>query len=332
MCTELPAQLEQGLPRVGSAGGSGRCPSGGGGGGGDTSGCTWCCQQAWVALHAPSTTLPAGRTRASKLPGSRAAPPAPQTAAAHLCACLTARCQCRGDVRLRSRRVGLPVQARPCWDRPSRHPNACMSQTNPPVRARMLSHAAQVRALRACGLRKGPRPRAAAALPRCQQRHPDIQQLLLTEQQIAARVKEVGRCAGAGSGPQPCPPGAARRCTGQRPAAQRVGSAGWADGCGMHVAQPLATAAAHARPPCSPHRQIAVDYAGRRPLIVGTLKGAVVFLSDLVRAIEPLPPGLQVGPHARVGVGVGGREAWGLECHPCAAPTTHAGSVAGSAR
>lgn len=51
-------------------------------------------------------------------------------------------------------------------------------------------------------------------------------------------------------------------------------------------------------PSCSrPRRQIAADYADRRPLVIGTLKGAVVFLSDLVRAIDPLPPGLEVrGP------------------------------------
>jgi len=65
----------------------------------------------------------------------------------------------------------------------------------------------------------------------------------------------------------------------------------------------LPVAPHHACPPrrrCSPCpaapacRQIAADYADRRPLIIGTLKGAVVFLSDLVRAIEPLPPGLEV--------------------------------------
>ena len=55
-----------------------------------------------------------------------------------------------------------------------------------------------------------------------------------------------------------------------------------------------AAAAAHPALPLLPCRQIAADYADRRPLIIGTLKGAVVFLSDLVRAIEPLPPGLEV--------------------------------------
>ena len=33
-------------------------------------------------------------------------------------------------------------------------------------------------------------------------------------------------------------------------------------------------------------RQIAIDYAGRDPLLVGILKGAFVFMADLVRAIE----------------------------------------------
>jgi hypoxanthine phosphoribosyltransferase len=33
-------------------------------------------------------------------------------------------------------------------------------------------------------------------------------------------------------------------------------------------------------------RQIQTDYAGRTPMLVGVLKGAVVFLSDLMRAID----------------------------------------------
>jgi hypoxanthine phosphoribosyltransferase len=33
-------------------------------------------------------------------------------------------------------------------------------------------------------------------------------------------------------------------------------------------------------------RQVREDYAGRTPVLVGVLKGAVVFLSDLMRAIE----------------------------------------------
>ena len=33
-------------------------------------------------------------------------------------------------------------------------------------------------------------------------------------------------------------------------------------------------------------RQIRADYAGRTPVLVGVLKGAVVFLADLMRAIE----------------------------------------------
>lgn len=41
-------------------------------------------------------------------------------------------------------------------------------------------------------------------------------------------------------------------------------------------------------------REIAAQYAGKRPLVVGTLKGAVVFMADLVRAMEPTPEGLQL--------------------------------------
>ncbi len=33
-------------------------------------------------------------------------------------------------------------------------------------------------------------------------------------------------------------------------------------------------------------RQLTVDYAGRRPLLVGVLKGAFMFMSDLARAID----------------------------------------------
>lgn len=47
-------------------------------------------------------------------------------------------------------------------------------------------------------------------------------------------------------------------------------------------------------PLLSPSRQLARDYADKRPLVIGTLKGAIVFLSDLVRAMEPPPPGLQL--------------------------------------
>ncbi|PSC70333.1 hypoxanthine phosphoribosyltransferase [Micractinium conductrix] len=41
-------------------------------------------------------------------------------------------------------------------------------------------------------------------------------------------------------------------------------------------------------------RELAGDYADKRPLVVGTLKGAVVFMADLVRAIEPVPAGLSL--------------------------------------
>lgn len=48
------------------------------------------------------------------------------------------------------------------------------------------------------------------------------------------------------------------------------------------------------RPSSARCRQIAADYADRRPLVVGTLKGGVIFLADLVRAMDPPPPGLQL--------------------------------------
>lgn len=41
-------------------------------------------------------------------------------------------------------------------------------------------------------------------------------------------------------------------------------------------------------------KAIAADYAEKRPLVVGTLKGAVVFFADLVRAIHPVPDGLSL--------------------------------------
>lgn len=41
-------------------------------------------------------------------------------------------------------------------------------------------------------------------------------------------------------------------------------------------------------------REIAADYADKQPLVIGTLKGAVVFMSDLVRAMEPTPAGLEL--------------------------------------
>lgn len=160
----------------------------------------------------------------------------------------------------------------------------------------MLAHATQVRAC-AFGVRRPPcRRRAAAAPPRCAQQvatpHPDIAEVLLQPPQIAARVQEVGRCASSllrARGAQSCalrPPGACMHCTarcGWRPVRRWLPP--------MHA---LAAAAAHPPVPLPPRRQIAADYADRRPLIIGTLKGAVLFLSDLVRAIEPLPPGLQV--------------------------------------
>ncbi|GIL61110.1 hypothetical protein Vafri_15490 [Volvox africanus] len=39
-------------------------------------------------------------------------------------------------------------------------------------------------------------------------------------------------------------------------------------------------------------RQIAQDYQGKAPLVLGVLKGSFMFFGDLVRAIEPCPRGL----------------------------------------
>lgn len=43
---------------------------------------------------------------------------------------------------------------------------------------------------------------------------------------------------------------------------------------------------------CSPCRQLASDYERKAPLVVTTLKGATMFMADLVRAMDPCPPGL----------------------------------------
>jgi len=41
-------------------------------------------------------------------------------------------------------------------------------------------------------------------------------------------------------------------------------------------------------------RQIAADYADKRPLVLGVLTGAFTFTADLVRGMEPCPAGTQV--------------------------------------
>ncbi|KXZ48953.1 hypothetical protein GPECTOR_24g243 [Gonium pectorale] len=41
-------------------------------------------------------------------------------------------------------------------------------------------------------------------------------------------------------------------------------------------------------------RQLAQDYQGKAPLVLGVLKGCFMFFSDLVRSIEPCPRGLTV--------------------------------------
>lgn len=40
--------------------------------------------------------------------------------------------------------------------------------------------------------------------------------------------------------------------------------------------------------------RLAQEYADLRPLVLVTLSGATLFASDLVRAMQPTPPGLQL--------------------------------------
>lgn len=65
----------------------------------------------------------------------------------------------------------------------------------------------------------------------------------------------------------------------------------------VHACAAAAATVAHPLPgpAFTRRRQIAADYAGRAPLVVGTLKGATIFMSDLVRAVDPPPRGLQLG-------------------------------------
>ncbi len=41
-------------------------------------------------------------------------------------------------------------------------------------------------------------------------------------------------------------------------------------------------------------RRIAADFAGKRPLVLGVLKGCFMFFSDLCKAIDPVPDGCEV--------------------------------------
>lgn len=41
-------------------------------------------------------------------------------------------------------------------------------------------------------------------------------------------------------------------------------------------------------------KQLSADYADKRPLILGTLCGAFIFMADLVRSIEPVPADLDM--------------------------------------
>jgi hypoxanthine phosphoribosyltransferase len=40
--------------------------------------------------------------------------------------------------------------------------------------------------------------------------------------------------------------------------------------------------------------ELARDYAEKRPIILATLKGSVIFMSDLLRCMTPTPKGLQI--------------------------------------
>lgn len=42
-------------------------------------------------------------------------------------------------------------------------------------------------------------------------------------------------------------------------------------------------------------RALAAELEGKRPLLLGVLRGAFVFAADLVRALEPVPEGTEVG-------------------------------------
>lgn len=42
-------------------------------------------------------------------------------------------------------------------------------------------------------------------------------------------------------------------------------------------------------------RDLARDFDGRRPLLLGVLRGAFVFMADLARALEPVPDSTEVG-------------------------------------
>ena len=41
-------------------------------------------------------------------------------------------------------------------------------------------------------------------------------------------------------------------------------------------------------------KELTADYAGKDPIIVGVLKGVVVFYADMIREINPLPDGFYV--------------------------------------
>ena len=45
---------------------------------------------------------------------------------------------------------------------------------------------------------------------------------------------------------------------------------------------------------CPACRQLAADYSEQEPLLLCTLNGAFMFMSDLCRQMQPLPAGLQV--------------------------------------
>lgn len=65
-------------------------------------------------------------------------------------------------------------------------------------------------------------------------------------------------------------------------------------GASVDVAKVLFSAAEIKKRVDAMGRKLALEYANRKPLVIGTLSGAFVFTADLVRAMEPCPVGMDV--------------------------------------
>ncbi|GMH42645.1 hypothetical protein BSKO_10564 [Bryopsis sp. KO-2023] len=63
---------------------------------------------------------------------------------------------------------------------------------------------------------------------------------------------------------------------------------------GSHIAKVLFSADDIKRRVGAVGRKLALDYADRKPLVMGTLTGAFIFTADLVRAMEPCPLDMDV--------------------------------------